>query len=150
MTRRTPPPHFRARPQCGTSLVTVARWLAAGYEVAPQGRDWLDPDDEYGRRGPIYPAPGERGIGHMGAVSMRTGDVYCDLDDHDDPDDETDAAAAAPVETPRAFRTGPAWDRLVEAGGFREAKPGRWGRASTGRGTEVFRWREEDGYDDED
>jgi hypothetical protein len=123
----------------GTSLVTLSRWLAAGYEIAPQGRDWLDADDEYGVRGPIYVSrTGDRGLpgagGNTSGVDMRHGDIYDDSGIEDD-----DQPVPAPPEPPeRVWRAGPAWDALVEAGGFREAKPGRWGRPSIGRGVEVF------------
>ena len=95
----------------GTSLVTLSRWLAAGYEIAPQGRDWLDPDDEYGKRGPIYPVAGARGPGGLSDGA----DIYGDLDT--DPDEDR-PVAAPPVTAARVWRTGAAWDALVKAGGF--------------------------------
>jgi len=131
---RRPPPHFRARPMAGTSLMTVARWLATGYEIAPQGPDWLDPDDEYGVRGPIFVSRGPSGLPDGpwfgGGFGMR-GDII-------DDEDEEQPVAAPPVPVERVWRTGPAWDALVAAGGFREATPGRWGRPSVGRSVEVF------------
>jgi hypothetical protein len=125
----------------GTSLATFARWMAAGFEVAPQGRDWLDPDDEYGRRGPIlvpiHPGVGTgwNGIG----VNMRTGDVY------DDPDDEVedDPGPSGAPSAARIWRTGPAWDALVASGGFREDQDPR----PRPQRRELYDWRDDE--DDE-
>ena len=147
MMRRPPPPHFRARPHAGTSLLTISRWLAAGYALDPRGADWLDPDDDAGRRGPIYPAARARGC-----FEPTPWTLYHDGDPGSD-DDAPELVPVAPVEAPRAYRTGPAWEALVSAGGFRDWDShtrGRWARPNgIRREVEVFvpdgyDWRDED------